>query len=689
MIPNIKIAEKDTSILDSDVDTKNVVYIPGYAIQGPLNEPVLCASLTQFKKVFGVKPYQFKNAQNLYGTDGFYKKGDYERSYIMAYSILQQGLPVLFERFESLTSGSSLPVAEKNFTSFIITDDASYADADIANEFVFKANRVIDKYSKVIMVDAVVTEDTSPQEGKVYYTQSGTQGSFVYTKFTGSTFVSGTNYYEIAKTYYNRTDAGEYSQAVDLITENSSYEKVIGSYTQNINTLTITLGNDTISAIITSTTKFTINSVEYTNNNDKPATISSTLKIKAKYAGLYGNHIKVLATITNSLLKIVVTDELSGEKEIIFLSADENSDRYYANLLNSFELVNIEWDGNTNLPGLGQENYLEATFSGDEFIATKFIADLKDKLETDIESKTKLSDLSDRNLYNIKFITTGAYSSIYSEENIDLFKNLINTAVYRADAIALITYKKDLSITQIQESYDAIIRPILNTTITRLNNVKESYGTYASAFLKHKTYSTDFGNQELPAVFGYLRNFATSVKTYPDYYAMSGTIRGLLSDIIVDNTSKEDITGAQADLLLAEEGIGKNPILNIRPYGYCVWGNRTLFDTTDLDLSYGLPFAAMLNIRVMLCDIKKIVFEAATKYMYEPNTDILWLNFISAITPTLDKMVSSQGLYGYKFEKVIDARRNALSCNIIIYPISAVDKYEITVDLRDSTVEAQ
>ena len=37
------------------------------------------------------------------------------------------------------------------------------------------------------------TEDTSPQPGKTYYTKSGD----VYTEFTGSTFATGTTYYEL------------------------------------------------------------------------------------------------------------------------------------------------------------------------------------------------------------------------------------------------------------------------------------------------------------------------------------------------------------------------------------------------------------------------------------------------------------------------------------------------------------
>ena len=42
------------------------------------------------------------------------------------------------------------------------------------------------------------TTDTSPQTGKTYYTRSGSSAPYEYTQFSGSTFSSGTTYYEAA-----------------------------------------------------------------------------------------------------------------------------------------------------------------------------------------------------------------------------------------------------------------------------------------------------------------------------------------------------------------------------------------------------------------------------------------------------------------------------------------------------------
>ena len=47
--------------------------------------------------------------------------------------------------------------------------------------------------------DAVykVTEATAPVAGTTYYTRSGTEGAYIYTKFEGNTFAQGTTYYEL------------------------------------------------------------------------------------------------------------------------------------------------------------------------------------------------------------------------------------------------------------------------------------------------------------------------------------------------------------------------------------------------------------------------------------------------------------------------------------------------------------
>lgn len=91
-----------------------------------------------------------------------------------------------------------------------------------------------------------------------------------------------------------------------------------------------------------------------------------------------------------------------------------------------------------------------------------------------------------------------------------------------------------------------------------------------------------------------------------------------------------------------------------------------------------------LNIRSLCCDLKKTIYRAARRYTFDPNTDTLWINFKSAITPLLERMKSNQGIRDYQFVKVPTTKKALLAARIIITPIEAVEDFDVTVVLDDS-----
>ncbi|WP_300924724.1 hypothetical protein [uncultured Clostridium sp.] len=80
----ISILEQDLTTAASSSIVDNVVYVPGYAIMGPVNKPTLCSTLFEFQKIFGAVPYRFKSTQEIgsYGEEETYAQvGEYEKSY--------------------------------------------------------------------------------------------------------------------------------------------------------------------------------------------------------------------------------------------------------------------------------------------------------------------------------------------------------------------------------------------------------------------------------------------------------------------------------------------------------------------------------------------------------------------------------------------------------------------------------
>jgi phage tail sheath protein FI len=131
-----------------------------------------------------------------------------------------------------------------------------------------------------------------------------------------------------------------------------------------------------------------------------------------------------------------------------------------------------------------------------------------------------------------------------------------------------------------------------------------------------------------------------------------------------------------------------NAITNIAPYGYTIWGNRTLKPVEE-----NLVATNFLNIRNLISDIKKTCYRVARKTTFEQNTDILWINFSSEIGKLLDRMKTGFGISGYKIVKDVEhekaAEKATLCAKIIIYPTYAVEDFYITVVLKDDEVVVQ
>ena len=187
-------------------------------------------------------------------------------------------------------------------------------------------------------------------------------------------------------------------------------------------------------------------------------------------------------------------------------------------------------------------------------------------------------------------------------------------------------------------------------------------------------------NSNLPASFAYLLSLSNSIKTNANWYAVAGVTRGLVPNLL---SVDQNITGAMAEELQSKDGISINPIVMIKPYGYCIWGNRTL------NKNEGLVASSFLNIRALTNDVKKVVYETARKLTFELNSDILWLNFKAEIEPTLDKMVSGNGLTNYKILRKATNKRATIEAVIRLYAVEAIEDWDITIELADNYISVE
>lgn len=233
--------------------------------------------------------------------------------------------------------------------------------------------------------------------------------------------------------------------------------------------------------------------------------------------------------------------------------------------------------------------------------------------------------------------------------------------------------------------YDANKNPLYSTKGAEAANlILGSAAPYAAGYVPNFYIEESGKETHVPGYMAYLGCFASYVNRFATWFAMAGAQRGKMPwEVSLDGNFGETAIDRLQDRDL-EGHVALNPICTIRNYGDLVWGNRTMAPNANTNGVVGLTASSFLNIRMLLCDIKKHLYEVARSYTFDPNSSILWNNFYSAVVPLLEKMKSSQGIRGYSLLKTKTSKKATLTAVLRITPIEAVEDMKFTIQLADS-----
>lgn len=695
---NITIRETDLTTAGSSSVTDNVVYIPGYAKMGPIGEPTECSTLSEFESIFGTSPYKFKNSNSYNGIS--YSAGDYEKSYYYAAELLKAGLPIVFERIETSNidyTYSTIKLREKYLTYSNTLNSITYNNLPVTDEsegdsYVYSievpgiSGRYVQGSIELNLSGLIIQESISDSDLTYTITNSEiTVESFeIESDKITITLSQALSEISTASIQFDLIQAFTYGVSGKYNIDTNTYDFTLIAEEGQIEG-TATYNNNTVNISITS---------PFIINEDVMPTLQAIgdeyeIVLKSKYAGNYSaegltitastitgndniNYIQLIGTLT-------INNTQSSETSLI--SLNELDSRYYKNISNS--LFDIE---STTVPeALYNLNLLELQTVNSQPFTYLDSSDYNNTLdEFTVEdmynalNESILDKLEDKSEYSIKFITTGSYP-IYGQainDRLALTQKILTVAGNRGDVIALVDAADEAPL----RIYEMVNDDLTITLATTLGEDAKKYGAMFTPWAKYQL-QTASDIISLPASFGYLKCVATSTKSNANWFAVSGVSRGQVPNLIELN---QKVTGAVAETLQARTGISINPITNIKPYGYCVWGNRTLFNNLE-----DLTASSFLNIRMLTSDVKKVVYTAAKKLTFELNSETLWLNFKAEIEPTLDQMKSGNGLSNYKITKVATTKKATLACVIRLYAIEAVEDWDIEVQLTDSTIDIQ
>ena len=325
-------------------------------------------------------------------------------------------------------------------------------------------------------------------------------------------------------------------------------------------------------------------------------------------------------------------------------------------------------------------------FKGDGYVDPATISEV-DVCKAIAKDNQFFGEIVDRGLYDVSFVTTGGYPTIYKDSGStsdtgrsSLISALTAVCTARGDCAALVDFDVD---TQIKLDNNGQFVDQDNKNLSSLLNISASEGPQdVYVIVPWCAISPNFSGYAtttfLPGSFAYLKAFAGAIRTNNSWFATAGVRRGAVACSGVTQV----ITNAEADEFQPVTGRSINAITFIKPYGYVIYGNRTLIANDET----GLVANSFINVRQLVHDIKRQAYAVAKSLMFDPNDDILWVNFKNAITPLLEKMRSGQGIRSYRLVKIASSARGTMTAKIIISPIEAVETFNITVELTDEDV---
>ena len=400
--------------------------------------------------------------------------------------------------------------------------------------------------------------------------------------------------------------------------------------------------------------------------------------------------------------------------DILIAPTDENSTDYdlYTDIKDSLFIAQNQPDRSylmaSELLAAGLPVYYECMGTPSSgYTSAAIVASVYDQIFKRFNYKDKKNILIDKGETVFKFLTTGGYPAFAGNLSINgvgntLAQRQIQFAASRGDLIAIVDYfdfyngnydtlHKNLNAMTDSASYDV-----------NDDEIAEDIWSYGAMFAPYSVYnfvntswktsvttgsdSVETTNTQyaMPASYGYLITFAASSKNNPNWYAAAGASRGAVANFVAPVIGAS-LTSIEAnEYQKRNEGSSINSIVNIKPYGYLLWGNRTLKNNSNKS---ELTATSFLNIRHLSNDVKRQVFVAARALTFEPNSDILWVNFKSKIIPLLDQMTNGNGITGYQFIRQATTKKATLKAKIVLECIEAVEDFDITIELTDAAVE--
>lgn len=709
-MPSVVINEKDYSVFNTYANNDNIVWIPGFAITGPFDEPVLLNSPLDLINTFGDVAPATQYASG--ATSATYKLAT---GYEFASQMLNKGFRVLFQRIapyklaEDYNATSTYDIGdevyhddkyyrckEANVTGIwnsnkwneiteptgttLILDETKLKSAGVTiSDINFKNDNDSEKKFKIKARDlgtygnrlnVVFTMNVNQNRLYLKVIDVDTDTVLEYKEICPAKFKTGTN--TIDPTYILGFARG----FIGAIDSSNYIELESGSgYLSDVTSI-----NNYITAKISGITG------TFTQNDDGTLTYNGTDDLSN--ANLQGatassNTVNLFDAVLVNANSVAPTDTtVQNIRKIFNISKGIVAGKEFTDT----EKINV-WDSEASTPAVVPTDTVVVTditvgkdFTYNEAVTDSYIKTLADTIAV------KLELVADTILYDVKFITLGNIavpSTLVTHIAFGgntIYSTLAGFCARRGDCVAIL-----------EPDYGTEAREVQHKFSSSESKIGGTSASYAGAFAPWGVYNLYNGNTvwSAPSLI-FLSALADSVsKGNPVYLPPAGVNRASLPDLV----STEYKIGSTVLNMWQNKDIPDNinPIMNLNNYGYVIFGQRTLYDVSDTVV--GMRSALQeLGVRLAVIELKKRIKQVATGLLFEYNNIHTWNEFKAGIYPMLNAMVTDGAVQAYQVvmdgttTTPDDIDNNVIRGTIKIVLGRAVEDFIITFELYRSGV---
>ena len=430
------------------------------------------------------------------------------------------------------------------------------------------------------------------------------------------------------------------------------------------------IGQDTSAAVEGVGHAFTILGHRNADASDSDQVVQD-VRIEERWGGTYGNNMSVSMKAQNNAYYIEVfhNSSLLEKKKLTSVDPGDLEDTVSQKLIDAFNTVTFDTITtkilNTDAATFKLRTVEKQLLSGG--------TDFKEELMPP-EIKKSYEFIRDRFLYEPKFITSGGYTDTDISTNPEIINGIKELTRERQDCVGFI----DLPYGYPKETAQITISGFTYNG-TSASKLPALACTGPWQLIKM------LGNREewMPGSYIELVAIGNSIsKGNPVYLAPAGVDRAVINQII---KPEYEIGSDILEQWQSNDSVGNiNPIMKIKSYGYCIFGQRTLYDTGDPEMVSSLQeLSAVLAIN----EIRRAAFNIGLSLQFSANNIFTFGRFQSQMSNKLNGMKTNEAVSDYLIQNVStenDPRTMRIRIDVSLIPIA--ENFEIELNITKDNI---